>query len=141
MANFPSSLDDSNSLYVLANNALTYLEGSLDSSGGNNGQSASIDVEDGSVFPATAGFFLVGTEIIKYTSRVSNKLIGITRGYGGSTARSHCQRPKGFFPSHRPGLSARQRGQKRRFLGRYRDRTIQSQGRRHLAHVRIRSDL
>lgn len=89
MANFPTSLDDNNSLYLIVNQAQTYLDGHLDSTGGNNGQSNSIDVEDGSDFPATGGFFLIGSELIKYTTRATNKLTGITRGYSDTTAAVH----------------------------------------------------
>ena len=62
---YPTSLDTDNTLYELTNNAKTYLNGALDTSGGNNGQSATIDVVTGSVFPTTAGFFLIGTELFK----------------------------------------------------------------------------
>lgn len=86
---YPTSLDTDNTLYELTNNAKTYLNGALDTSGGNNGQSATIDVVTGSVFPTTAGFFLIGTELFSYSSRTGNKLIGIVRAYGGTTAVAH----------------------------------------------------
>ena len=86
---YPTSLDTDDTLYALTNNAKTYLNGAMASSQGNNGQAASIDVVDGSAFPTTAGFVLIGTELLSFTSRVSNKLIGITRAYGGTTAAAH----------------------------------------------------
>lgn len=87
--NYPASLDTDASLFELSNNAKTYLNGDLSSSGGNNGQSSSIDVVDGSSFPITAAYVLVGQELIYYTTRTANKLSGITRAYGGTTAALH----------------------------------------------------
>lgn len=89
MVNYPASLDTNNTLYLLVNQAKTYLSGNLGNTGGNNNQASSIDVEDGSELPSTGGFILVGQELIQYTTRSSNKLTGITRAYGGTTAVPH----------------------------------------------------
>lgn len=87
--NYPTSLDSESTLYTVNNQAKTYLNGGLSTSGGNNGQSSSIDLVDGSVFPLTGNFLLIGRELIKYTTRVSNKLTGVTRGYSGTTPATH----------------------------------------------------
>jgi hypothetical protein len=67
----------------LANNAFTTLDGNI------NNSVTSIDVTDGSVFPATGNFRLtVSQEIMLCTARSGNTLT-VVRGYEGTGAASH----------------------------------------------------
>jgi hypothetical protein len=50
--------------------------------------STSITLTSGASFPP-AGVILIGTEQIYYTSVIVNNLIGLTRGYNGTTPASH----------------------------------------------------
>ena len=50
--------------------------------------STSITLTSGASFPP-AGVILIGTEQINYTSVITNQLIGLTRGYNGTTPAGH----------------------------------------------------
>jgi hypothetical protein len=68
---------------ILKNNAQTLLNGSI------NNSVTSIDVDDGSVFPATGDFrVLVEDEIMLVTGRSTNNLT-VVRGREGTAAASH----------------------------------------------------
>ena len=68
---------------LFANNAVTTLDGGIDAS------QTSIDVVDGSLFPATGNFRLViDSEIIIVTARVTNTLT-VVRAQEGTTGASH----------------------------------------------------
>ena len=87
--NYPGSLDDDASLISAANNVQTTLDGALaDDTQGNNAQATDIDITDASNFPI-AGYITVGSEIIHYTGKTTNKLNGITRAADNSTRAAH----------------------------------------------------
>jgi hypothetical protein len=89
MSNFPTTLDDNNSLFLLANQVKSYLDGTMDTTGGNNSQASAIDLVDGTDFPSTGGYIMIGSELLSYTTKSTNKLTGVTRAYGGTTGAIH----------------------------------------------------
>lgn len=56
--------------------------------GGITADSLSLTLTSSASFPP-AGIILIGTEQIYYTAVVVNQLVGLTRGYNGTTAASH----------------------------------------------------
>lgn len=80
--NFPSSLDNDNTLFLVTNNAVTTLANSI------NASDTTIVLADASQLP-TSGFVSIGTEIIYYPSRTGNTLNSCDRGVDGTTAAPH----------------------------------------------------
>lgn len=57
--------------------------------GGINASIGTIDLIDGSTFPATNGLILIDNEFIFYKTRTSNQLTDCQRGFGDTVAASH----------------------------------------------------
>lgn len=80
--NFPAALDADSSLWVQVNGINTTLNGLHDS------VVVTFNVLDTTSFPS-AGYFVVDTEVVKYTGKTGTSFTGCTRGADGSTAASH----------------------------------------------------
>ena len=70
------------SLTSAVNTAFSTLNGAITAT------ATSLTLTSGTSFPA-AGIIQIGTEQIVYTSKATNVLSGLTRGYNGTTAASH----------------------------------------------------
>mgnify|MGYP006279547103 CR=1 FL=1 len=86
-SSYPASLDSAEDLYIATNNTATVLVGAITPS------STSITIANASGLQATSGLVSIGSEIIKYSSidtgGVNPVLLGCTRGFDGSVAKSH----------------------------------------------------
>lgn len=80
--NFPTSLDDADSLGRTANNATTVLNGSITDT------DTTITVISTSLFPAS-GSITINSEIIYYTGKTSTTFTGCVRGSDGTSAVAH----------------------------------------------------
>ncbi len=82
-ANYPTSLDDSASLFVAVDLATTTLSTNLTAA------ATTASLTSAARFDSNGGVFGVGNELIKYTGKTSNDLTGLSRGYTNSTAAIH----------------------------------------------------
>jgi hypothetical protein len=80
--NFPTSLDDSVSLFEAANRARSTLSASL------TDVATSLTLVSGSLFPSS-GALSIDDEIIYYTGKSTNTLTGLVRGRDGTSAAAH----------------------------------------------------
>jgi hypothetical protein len=80
--NFPTSLDDSTSLFEAANRARSTLNGSITDS------ATSLVLTSAALFPSS-GAIVIDDEIIYYTGKSTNTLTGLIRGRDGSSAAAH----------------------------------------------------
>lgn len=81
-SNYPTSLDSAGNLFTEVNGISTTLNGAIDN------LVTTVNVVDTTSFPST-GYFVIDTEIIKYTGKTGTSFTGCTRGADGSTAASH----------------------------------------------------
>lgn len=80
--NYPTTLDDSVSLFEVANNAITSL--SVAAASGD----ATLNVASTGLFPTT-GAITIDAEIIYYTGKTGTTFTGCLRGQDGTSAASH----------------------------------------------------
>ncbi len=71
----------------MANNPFATAYSTLN--GGINATATSLTVASGASFPNSPGILKIDSEQIFYTSKSSNTLLGLVRGYNGTTAASH----------------------------------------------------
>ncbi len=79
---FPGAVDTATNLYTAVNGISTTLNGAIDDT------VTTVTVVDTTSFPSV-GYFVVDTEIIKYTGKTGTTFTGCTRGSDGSTAATH----------------------------------------------------
>lgn len=79
---FPTTVDTNTTLYLQTNGISTTLVGGIDSI------VTTINVVDTTNFPSV-GYFVVDTEIIKYTGKTGTSFTGCVRGSDSSTAGPH----------------------------------------------------
>jgi hypothetical protein len=80
--NFPTSLNDSTSLFEAANRASSNLNGAI------NNSVTSLTLVSAALFPSS-GAISIDDEIIYYTGKSTNTLTGLERGKDGTAAASH----------------------------------------------------
>lgn len=80
--NFPTSYNDSISLFEVANRANSNLNGAI------NNSVTSLTLVDASLFP-NSGAISIDSEICYYTGKSTNTLTGLVRGCDGTSAASH----------------------------------------------------
>lgn len=79
---FPTTVDTSTQLYTAVNGIATTLNGAL------NISDTTVNVVDTTNFPSV-GYFVVDSEIIKYTGKTGTSFTGCTRGSDSSSAATH----------------------------------------------------
>jgi len=82
MANYPSSQNTDDNLYLAVNNLSTALNGAITAG------DTTINVADASNFPSV-GILTIDLEAIHYTGKTATSFTGCTRGFDGTTAAVH----------------------------------------------------
>jgi len=82
MANYPSSQNTDDNLYLAVNNLATVLDGDITAG------DTTINVSDASNFPSV-GILTIDLEAIHYTGKTATSFTGCTRGFDGTTGAVH----------------------------------------------------